>query len=122
MKHFYERGQKRVYKEMNIFHVVKRLNHIIELLKEQGLITRRSMWLINHSSKNVINCDDDEESELTCTSDDQVDGDIGTHQQKKEKKQAIDGQHSNRSPNIHVVGNQQSEFKGQVELSPTFKG
>lgn len=66
------RGQKRVYKEMNIFHVVKRLNQVIELLKERGMVTRRSMWLINHSHKNVIDCDDEDllNQQSSCTSED----------------------------------------------------
>lgn len=57
MTTLWRRGRKKLYKDLNIFHVVNRVNYIMMLLKQTGKLTQRSFWMNNHLDKNVINCD-----------------------------------------------------------------
>ena len=47
---------------MNIFRIVSRLNHLIMWLKFEGHLTKRSIWLNNHARRNLINCDESNDS------------------------------------------------------------
>ena len=67
MTRVFDKGQKNLQWDMNIFRVVSRLNYLIGLMKLMGKFDQRGIWLYNHGEKNVINCDHSSEGHQCST-------------------------------------------------------
>lgn len=55
----YRRGKKKIYKDLNVYHLIKRLNQLENITYFQSKMSGFSTWVNKHSGANVIDVDEE---------------------------------------------------------------
>ena len=59
----FQKGKKKIYRDLNVYHLIKRLNQLENITFFQNKTSKLQYWLNKHAKQNVIDCDIDSNSD-----------------------------------------------------------
>ena len=54
----YNIGKRKLFKDMNLYQIIRRLNLIENMIYEYGMADRSAYWVNKHLPRNIVHCDD----------------------------------------------------------------